>query len=225
MIVRLARLLAVRLQSHRRPRRRSAAALAVQADGDADDRDEHDDEHAERRFASIERPAAADPTSSAARTSSAIARRARIAGRELEQRRELRAAADCGSTSGARRGVASDHDRRRAEEAIEPRLGHAERRRCRRARARRLAPAASRTSRKSVRTVPLADGGSRAAGRPLQSSRSHGSRELRDPVRYGFVKLTFGTCLRFGRRLEERIFLEAEHLRRQVARELPARVL
>src|SRR5436190_17481650 len=85
-----------------------------------------------------------------------------------------------------------------------------------------IAAPRTRTSRKSVSTYrsPIARGAAKADGRPLHSSRSQGSRALPSVLR---LEIDLRYLLRFGRRLEERIFLEAEHLRRQVGRKLPPR--
>src|SRR5437773_9250827 len=79
----------------------------------------------------------------------------------------------------------------------------------------------TRTSRKSVRRYrsPTRRNAENGDGRPLQSSRSQGSGRS-TPLR---LKVDPRHLLRVGRRLEERILLEAEYFRGQVRWKLPPR--
>src|SRR5580765_6293817 len=84
-----------------------------------------------------------------------------------------------------------------------------------------------RTSRKSVSRYrsPARRGESRH-GRLLHSSRSHGSGTwgcTATCLRGLLAEVDLGNLLGFGRHLEEWIFLEAEHLRRQIGGELATR--
>ena len=127
-----------------------------------------------------------------------IARRARVAGEQLEQRGQLRAAAHgrqderrrAAAGAGARRGWTCRGGGRAATRC-------AERRRCRGARAPRRARRSTRSRRKSVSRYrsPAIRGESRMGGCsraavPTAAGRSTG--------RLGLLKLTFGTCLASG---------------------------
>src|SRR5437773_8116288 len=84
-----------------------------------------------------------------------------------------------------------------------------------------------RTRRKSVsRYRSPATRGERRHGRLLHSSRSHGSGTwgcTATCLRRLLAEVDLRDLLRFGRHLEEWIFLEAEHFRRQIGGELATR--